>query len=387
MIHSPDDMLSAAEALLRRPPDPFAIPEHTLAFEAALAQYFGVQEAIAVSSGTSALHCALAALDIGPGDEVLVPALAVVMSAVPILYQRATPVFVDCQPGGRIDFDYRDLKRKTTARTRAILPVYLWGCAYDMPRLLDYAQSHSLSVIEDACQAHGTQWGGRYLGTWGHLGCFSMRDGKLLSTGEGGFLLTNHSTLARRCRSFRSHWASPGNLAHSYECLGQNYRLTEWQAFLGHAQVRALDTTLSHRCWQAEYILNGLADVPEVEPYVYAPEETPNYFSPVLLLREPLATRRIAERLSERGVRNSVGTFGLKPTGEWPVFREAGGRVAHLGASQNVATPNATAFLTQALALMLLPQYAVAELDAIITAMKTTIEEEIRHGGETADAT
>ena len=384
MIHSPRDMLSTMEALLRRPPDPFAPPEQTLAFESALAQYFGVQEAIAVSSGTAALHCALAALDIGPGDEVLVPALSVVMSAVPILYQQATPVFVDCQSEGRIDFDYRDLKRKTTARTRAILPVYLWGCAYDMPRLLDYAQSHCLSVIEDACQAHGTQWDGRYLGTWGHIGCFSMRDGKLLSTGEGGFLLTNHPALAKRCRSFRNHWASPGNPARSYERLGHNYRMTEWQALLGHAQVRAFDTTLAHRRWQAEYILNGLADTPGLEPYSYAPEETPNYFSPVLLLGERLATRRIAERLSERGVKNSVGTFGLKPAGEWPVFREGGERTAHLGMSQNAATPHAAAFFARALALVLLPQYAEAELDAIITAIQTTITEERYQSGGTS---
>ncbi|MEO6890604.1 MAG: aminotransferase class I/II-fold pyridoxal phosphate-dependent enzyme [Ktedonobacteraceae bacterium] len=383
MPHVPDDIHAEMAELLSRPPDPFAAPTQTLAFEATLAEYFGVKEAVAVCSGTAALHCALAALGIGPGDEILVPALSVVMSAVPIVYQQATPVFVDCQPG-RVDFDYQDLKRKTTVRTRAILPVYLWGCSYTMQRLLDYAQHQSLWVIEDACQAHGTMWSSRYLGTWGHLGCFSMRDGKLLSTGEGGFLLTNHPELAQRCRSFRSHWANPHDSAHSYERLGHNYRLAEWQALLGRAQVRIFPTTLAHRRWQTEYLLTRLADVPEVEPYVFAPEEIPNYFSPVLLLRESLATRRIAERLSARGVRNSVGTFGLKPAGEWPVFREAGQRT---DGAQITPTPNAAAFLERVLALILLPQYGVAELDALIATIIMTIEEEIRHARGTRSAT
>src|SRR5581483_10076790 len=141
-MHSFFDQVWNVETLLRRPIDPASFPE-TRAFEAALCDCFGVREAIAVSSGTSALHCALAALSIGPGDELLVPALAVVMSIAPVLYVGATPVFVDITPG-RIDFDYADLERKITPRTKAILPVYLWGAAYTMPRLMEVATQYGL---------------------------------------------------------------------------------------------------------------------------------------------------------------------------------------------------------------------------------------------------
>lgn len=147
---------------------------------------------------------------IGPGDEVLVPALAVIMSIVPVLYLGATPVFVDSAPG-QIDFDYADLVRKITPRTRAILPVYLWGTACMMPQLMEIAAQHGFPVVEDACQAHGSTWDGKAPGTWGKAGCFSMRDGTLIATGEGGFLLTNDRQVAAFCRAFRTHWSAPGD--------------------------------------------------------------------------------------------------------------------------------------------------------------------------------
>jgi perosamine synthetase len=228
------------DLFLHRPLDPALAPE-ALAFEAVLRQVFDVKEAIAVSSGTAALHCALAALDIGPEDEVLVPSLAVSMSIVPVLYQQARPIFVDAA-SGRVDFDYEDLERNVSPRTKAIIAVHLWGCSYDMDRLMRFARRRHLAVIEDACQAHGSQWQGRYLGTWGDVGCFSMRDGKLVSTGEGGFLLTHTPAIAQACRTFRTHQANMHDPSQSYQRLGYNYRLSEIQAWLGRKQVENGET-------------------------------------------------------------------------------------------------------------------------------------------------
>jgi len=358
--------IAAVEEFLFHPVNPFAPPKQTLAFEAALAQYFDVREAVVVSSGTAALHGALAALGIGPGDEVLVPALSVVMSSVPLLYQQARPAFVDSAPD-RVDFDYEDLERKLTDKTKAILPVYLWGCAYDMPRLMQFAEQHHLAVIEDACQAHGSAWAGKYLGTWGDLGCFSMRDGKLMATGEGGFVLTNHQELAERCRALRSHFVNGRDPARSYQYLGYNYRLSEVQALIGHKQLKHLDAILAHRHSQAVYLRNGLAAVQGVEPYPFAHDERPNWFSPLFVLDENLARKEVAKRLAQQGVHNSVGTFGLRPAQEWPVFQSA--------RRSSQATPHARSFLSRALAITLLSHYGPEDLDAIITTIHAVMEE------------
>lgn len=354
------------QALLRRPIDPATFPE-TRAFEAALCERFAVREAIAVSSGTAALHCALAALGIGPGDEVLVPALAVIMSIVPVLYVGATPVFVDSAPG-RVDFDYADLERKITPRTKAILPVYLWGAAYTMPRLLEVATQHGLAVIEDACQAHGSTWDGRALGTWGKAGCFSMRDGKLMATGEGGFILTNDPHVADVCRSFRTHWATPGKPQCSYQRVGHNYRLAELLAWWGRHQANNFEQIVAHRRWQTRFLLECLNGLPGITLYQHALQERPNGFSPMVLLNEPLVGREIAQRLAAQGVANSVGTFGLRPAHEWPLFTTS--------LAEPVRTPHTHHFLLRVLAISLLPQYTAEDLLRIINIMKITLAEE-----------
>jgi perosamine synthetase len=354
------------QALLRRPIDPATFPE-TRAFEAALCECFAVREAIAVSSGTAALHCALAALGIGPGDEVLVPALAVIMSIVPVLYVGATPVFVDIAPG-RIDFDYTDLERKITPRTKAILPVYLWGAAYTMPRLMEVATQHGVVVIEDACQAHGSTWDGRALGTWGKAGCFSMRDGKLIATGEGGFILTNDPQIADACRLFRTHWATPAEPQCSYQRMGHNYRLAELLAWWGRHQVNSFEQIVAHRRWQTRFLLDCLNGLSGITLYQHALEERPNGFSPIVLLNEALADRGIAQRLAAQGIANSVGTFGLRPAHEWPLFAST--------LTEPVLTPHTHHFLSRVLAISLLPQYTAEDLLRIINIIKTTLAEE-----------
>ena len=365
-MNSSFDQVCTVQALLGRPVNPAVFPE-TLAFEAALCERFAVREAVAVSSGTAALHCALAALGIGPGDEVLVPALAVVMSIVPVLYTGATPIFVDIAPG-RIDFDYEQLESKITPRTKAILPVYLWGAAYTMPRLLEIATRYDLAVIEDACQAHGSTWDGRALGTWGKAGCFSMRAGKLIATDEGGFVLTNDPQVADVCRAFRTHWALPGAPQRSYQQVGHNYRLAEMLAWWGRHQVSDFEQIVSHRRWQTSFLVDGLSVFPEITVYQHAQEEHSNAFSPIVFLNEPLAGCGVAQRLADQGIANSVGTFGLRPAYEWPLFASS--------LSEPVLTPQTRHFLSRVLAISLLPQYTAKDLLRIINVIKTTLVEE-----------
>lgn len=359
-----DELYPEIRSLLYRPLNPFAAPEVT-AFEAALCQVFRVKEAVAVSSGTAALHCALAAIGVGPGDEVLVPSLSVVMSVLPVTYQRARPVFVDCASEQRIDFDYDDLERKVSPRTKAILPVYLWGCPYNMDRLTQFAEQHHLAIIEDACQAHGSAWNGTYLGTWGRVGCFSMK-AKLLSTEEGGFLLTNDSDIAQECRTFRTHYAHPSDPALSYQHVGNNYRLTQLQAWLAHKQVVDLDGILASRYEQAVYLMNGLADM--VEPYQYLAQEQSNLFNPVFFLDEVFVGKGIAQALAMLGVANSVGTFGLQPVQQWPIF-------AAYAPEPPEDTPHTRQLLSRALAISLLPQHTKKDLDRMIASVRTTIME------------
>lgn len=286
--------------------------------ETELASCFGASHAIAVSSGTAALHCAMAALRIGPGDEVLVPAVSVVMSAAPVLYAGARPVFVDCDETGA-DFDYDDLAAKLTARTRGIMPVYMWGRAADPDRFLGFASSHGLHVIEDACQAHGTSVGGKALGTFGDAGCFSLKDGKILWSGEGGFILTNSDDLADRCRAFRTHWqAAPAESAPMAE-LGHNYRMTEIQALLARWNLARFGDLLNLRRAQTAALISGLSGIAALQWRSPRDREDWNSFSPLARLNLP-RPRELFRRLAEAGVPNSVGSFALVANDQRPVF-------------------------------------------------------------------
>jgi perosamine synthetase len=329
--------------------------------EAELAHQFGSRHAVAVSSGTAALHCALVALRIGPGDEVLVPAVSVVMSVAPILYVGARPVFADCDETGA-DFDYDDLAAKLTTRTRVVMPVYLWGRAADPERLMDFAARHGLRVIEDACQAHGTHARGRALGTVGDAGCFSLKDGKLIWCGEGGFILTDNQELAERCRAFRTHWQAPPAGQAPMAEIGHNYRLTEIQAVLARWNLSRFDDLLRRRQARTAALCSALADMPRLRWHQPRGWEDWNGFSPVATLNVP-RPRELASRLAYTGVPNSVGSFALIANDQRPVF-------AHL---HPLTCPRASHFIDSTLAVVLTEH----DDEHDISAMADTITKEI----------
>ncbi|MCE0536045.1 DegT/DnrJ/EryC1/StrS family aminotransferase [Kineosporia rhizophila] len=327
-------LLSQVAAVLAQMPDPSggAAADH---LEHALAETFEVPHAVALSSGTAALHAALSACDVGPGDEVLVPALSVVMSVAPLAALGAVPVFVDSDPS-TLDLDYDDAASKVTARTRAIMPVHLWGRMGDPSALTRFATEHALAIVEDAAQAAGTARAGHHAGTVGTAGCFSMKDGKILWSGEGGFLLTRRREIADHARAFRSHWlpAPPGQAPFSR--LATNTRLAAPLAAIAHANLTRFPDLLQRRRTQTRHLQQALDQAPGLIPLTPAPQagdterepwaEQWNGFSPLLHIDLP-RPRAFAEHLARLAVPNSAGTFGLVACDTRPFARTPPGRL------------------------------------------------------------
>jgi dTDP-4-amino-4,6-dideoxygalactose transaminase len=226
------------------------------AFEEAFAELCGVAHAIATSSGTTALHLALLALDIGPGDEVITSPFTFIASANSVLYTGAKPVFVDIEPA-TFNLDPARLEAAITPRTKAIMPVHLFGLPCDMAPIMAIAQAHNLAVIEDAAQSHGAEYQGRRVGSFG-LGCFSFYPTKNVTSAEGGMITTNDETLAERCRLLRQHGM---RRRYYHDELGFNFRMTDIHAAIGLAQLKKLWQFTTARVRHAEFLnkyLNGV---------------------------------------------------------------------------------------------------------------------------------
>ena len=315
-------------------------------FERKFAAFTRADHAVATSSCTTALHLAVAALGLGPGDEVLVPAFTWVSTANVVEYLGATPVFCDIRIE-TFNVDVAEIEAKISERTVGIIPVHLFGLCADIDPMLSIAHRKGLWVVEDAACALGAWYGDRHAGTFGDAGCFSFHPRKSITTGEGGMVVTRDIGLAGRLRSLRDHGASRSDFDRhqggesfrlaDYNLLGFNYRLTDLQAALGSAQMDRADWILDQRRRCATAYDELLADVswlrlPEVpagfqhgyQAYVtlFAPEE------PSLANVGDLHARRNAlmARLEDRGIATRPGThaaalqgyyaarYGLKPT-------------------------------------------------------------------------
>jgi perosamine synthetase len=204
-------------------------------FESQFAAFCGVKHAIAVSNGTVAIHLALVAAGVGPGDEVIVPALTFVATAAAVRHAGAEPVFVDSEPEiGTLD--PKAVERALSSKTKAIIPVHLYGHPADMDPILEIARARSLVVIEDAAEAHGAKYKGRVVGSMGKMGTYSFYGNKILTTGEGGAVVTNDDTMAARLRFLKDHAMDPKRRYWHPE-VGYNYRMTNLQAAMGCAQL------------------------------------------------------------------------------------------------------------------------------------------------------
>ena len=233
-------------------------------FEEAFAKYLGVKYAISTSSGTTALHLALASLGVEEGDEVLVPTFTYIATANAVVYTGAKPVFCKVDPI-TLCLDIEDASKRCTSRTKAVIPVHLNGYPADMSKLLKLAIEENLLIVEDACQALGSTYKGRRLGSIGNIGCFSFFANKQITTGEGGMCTTNDKKLADRMRKLRDHGRSNSN-TYSHDDIGFNYHMTNLQAAIGLPQIRELEKENLIRKEQYLYTMSKLNDLGH-QPY------------------------------------------------------------------------------------------------------------------------
>ena len=230
--------------------------EYVEKFEEGFARFCGSSYAVSTSSGTSALHLALCALGVGIGDEVILPTLSYIATANAVSYTGAKAVFADCETGSwNISPD--EVRKKVTARTKAIIPVHLYGTPADMDGIMEIAREYNLYVIEDACQAHGAEYKGRRVGSIGHIGVFSFYGNKIITTGEGGMVVTDNEKMAEKTISLKNHSASQ-KTKYWHEEIGYNYRMTNLQAAVGVAQLERIEEFIETRRKIARQYRNSL---------------------------------------------------------------------------------------------------------------------------------
>lgn len=273
-------------------------------FEREFAAFCGARFGIAVCNGTAALHLALLAAGVGEGDEVLVPSLTYVATANAVRYCGATPVFVDADPAIWC-MQAEGLDAMVTPRTRAIVPVHLYGHPCDMDAILELARRRGLAVIEDAAEAHGAEYRGRRVGALGAIGCFSFYGNKIITTGEGGMCVTDDARLAERLRSLRDHAMDPER-RYWHEQIGYSYRMTNLQAALGVAQMGKIANFVERKRrlagWYAE-MLAPLAAAGRIQLHPEAPWAASVYWLYSVLVRAGRVSRDEARgRLDARGI-------------------------------------------------------------------------------------
>lgn len=315
-------------------------------FEQEFAQYLGMKHAITTTSGTTALHLALVTLGIGPGDEVILPDFTMMACVFAVLYTGAMPVFVDVDPE-IFTIDPGQLAGKITSRTKAIMPVHIYGHPADMDPILILAEQHDLWVIEDAAEAHGARYRGRLCGSMGDLNAFSFYGNKIITTGEGGMVVTDDDALADRARRLK-------NLAHSprkrfwHEELGFNYRMTNLQAALGMGQLAHIGEFLTKKRWMATQYAAQLHSMRGLRlPVTRAWAENVHWMYAVLVEDSfPLSRDALRAALQERGIdtRNFFSSCSAQP-----VMREHGGAQGSFPVTEDIA--NRGLYLPSGLAL------------------------------------
>ena len=278
-----------------------ALGPKTEEFEYKLADYVGTKHAVAVSSGTAALHLIIRALGIGPGDEMLVPSFTFAASVNAILYEGATPVFVDVEPG-TYNLDIEDLEHRITPRTKAIMAVDIFGHPVEWDGLLGIVDKYGLRVIDDSCEALGAEYRGRKLGQFGDAAAFAFYPNKQMTTGEGGIIVTNNGKIARLARSMRNQGRGEMGAWLEHERLGFNYRMDEMSASLGVSQLSRIESFLTKRERVAGYYTERLQRCPWVRPPVVKPHVRMSWFVYVVTLAEGLERDPVIREMEALGV-------------------------------------------------------------------------------------
>ncbi len=268
-------------------------------FEEKFGEFVGTQHSASVCNGTVALHVALLALGVGPGDEVIVPTLTYIASVNAITYTGAKPVFVD-SVRSTWQIDPEDVRRNITPRTKAILPVHLYGQACDMDALMAIAAEHRLFVVEDCAEAFGTLYKGRHVGTFGDISTFSFFGNKTITTGEGGMVVSNDKTLIERAR----HMKGQGLAEHReywHDVVGYNYRMTNIEAAIGLAQLERAREFIDGKRKLAGLYADGLAGLP-VEIHGEAADTTHTYWMISILVEQAERRDALRAHLTSAGI-------------------------------------------------------------------------------------
>jgi len=285
--------------------------EYVEAFEKAWARYCGRDYGIAVSSGTAALQVALGCLDLQPGDEVILPDFTMFACAVAVVSWGARPVLVDADPETWC-LDVTKVEEKITPRTRAIMAGHIYGHPVDLDPLFDLAYRYHLRIIEDAAEAHGAEYKHRRCGSFGDISCFSFYANKIITTGEGGMVLTDSLAMAERARLLRNlYFGTRERFLH--EDIGFNFRLTNLQAAIGLAQLEIMEERLAKKRWLAMAYQERLKDIPGLQLPVEKPWAKNVYWMYGIVLRPETGynARHFGQLLAEEGIETRPFFVGL----------------------------------------------------------------------------
>ena len=286
-------------------------------FEEKFANWIGAKYGIATNSGTSALHVALLACGIGEGDEVITTPFTFIASGNAIVYTGATPVFADIDLD-TYTIDPDKIEDLITDKTKAILPVQLYGQAADMDKIREIAEKHDLKIIEDAAQAHGAEYNGEKVGTLGDMACFSFYPTKNMTTSEGGMITTNDEELAKKAQMFRAHGASE---RYHHDEIGYNFRMTDIAAAIGLAQLKVIDEFNDKRISNANYLNEQLKDVEGI----VTPKSPDNYkhvYHQYTILVEKGNRDDWVEFLTNKGI--GTGIHYPIPLYNQPIYKKLG---------------------------------------------------------------
>lgn len=308
-------------------------------FEKMFADYIGAKHAIAVNSGTSGLHLIVKALGIKEGDEVITTPFSFIASANVALFEGAKPVFVDIDKN-TYNMDPSKIEEAITPKTRAILPVHVFGQACDMDPIISIAKKYNLKIIEDSCEAIGARYKNKKAGTFGDASVFAFYPNKQITTGEGGMIVTNNDEIATLCRSYRNQGRDTmAWLGHAR--MGYNYRLDEMSCALGVEQLKKIETILNMRKNVAEKYLKKLAHNKNVILPIVPSYNRESWFVFVIQVRAGINRNRVIDLLKERGVASNIyfppihlqkfykENFGFKE-GDFPITEEISNRTIAL---------------------------------------------------------
>lgn len=319
-------------------------------FESLFTDYLGVKHAIAVSSGTSGLHLAIRALDIKDGDEVITTPFSFISSANAPLFERAKPIFADIEET-TFCLDPAKIEEKITPKTKAILPVDIFGYVAPMDAITAIAKKHNLKIIEDACEALGSEYKGRKAGSFGDVAVFGFAPNKQITTGEGGMIVTNDDNLAKLCRSMRNYGKEEGTDLRSFPRLGYSYRLSEIGAALGITQIHRIEEILKKRSRVAALYSEALGRIEDITVPTVPAEMKMSWFVYVIRLNPEKFSREkrdiVISRLAEKGVncRDRFPPIHLEPLyakmfghkeGDFPVTERVSGSTIALPFHNNL---------------------------------------------------